>query len=369
MMLQATPTVPHVSSPSADVIRTRVFAGGAARLVEDAHLVVDQVHLPEVRVELLQGLPERVVQRVHRPVAGRGGVLGDPLDLDADRRLRERLPVVAAGLDDDAIALEVEVGAMVPEGSLHQELERGLGALELVALVLEPLQGLEDPAGLRRVLLEVDPVLPRLPQDVRLPGQLGDEDPPVVAHQLGRDVLVRLGVLEDRRDVHPGLVREGGVPDERLVLPGRAVRQLRGEARHVAQLAEAHVRDRLEPELQRQVRDDRHEVGVPAALPEPVERPLDVLGPLHAPPPASSRPRTRRRCGRGSRAASGRAAAPRARSRPPPTGACRRSCRRARGTGPRRARPPAASRARTPGRASIRRRSARRRRRPPRRGG
>ena len=75
MMLSATPTVPHVSSPSPEVMSTRVLAAGALRLVEDADLVVEQRHLAQVGVEVLERLAQRVVERVHRPVARRRGVL------------------------------------------------------------------------------------------------------------------------------------------------------------------------------------------------------------------------------------------------------------------------------------------------------
>src|SRR5215467_134288 len=77
------------------------------RLVEDADLVVQQPHLAEIRVELLERLAERVVERIDRPVSGRGRVLGDALDLEAHRRLGHGLAPVALLLDDDPEAVEV----------------------------------------------------------------------------------------------------------------------------------------------------------------------------------------------------------------------------------------------------------------------
>src|SRR5439155_7109674 len=76
---------------------------GALGLVENAHFVVEEPHRPEVRVELLERLAQRVVERVDRPVAGRRGVLEATLDADADRRLGDRLRGVALLLDDHAI--------------------------------------------------------------------------------------------------------------------------------------------------------------------------------------------------------------------------------------------------------------------------
>src|SRR5262249_47622697 len=149
---------------------------GALALVEDTALVVEQAHLAEARIEVLEGLAEGVIERVHGAVARGRGVLGDALDLEAHRRLRHRLGVTALLLHDDAKAVEVEVGLVVAEGTLHEELEGRLGALELEAFVLHALEHLEDAPRLWRVLVEVDAVFPGLPEDVGLPGQLGDED-------------------------------------------------------------------------------------------------------------------------------------------------------------------------------------------------
>src|SRR6266481_5827584 len=49
---------------------SRAFA-----LVEDAHLVVEQADFAEVRIELLEGLPQRMVEGIDRPVARGRGVL------------------------------------------------------------------------------------------------------------------------------------------------------------------------------------------------------------------------------------------------------------------------------------------------------
>ena len=222
-----------------------------------------------------------MVERVDGTVPGRGGVLHDSLHPHPDGRLGHGLLVPVLLLDDHAVGLQLEVGTIATERPLHQELERRLGALEVESLVLERLELLEDPARVRRVLVDVDPVLPRLPQDVGLAGQLGHEDAAVVADSLRVDVLVRLRVLEDRGHVHAALVREGRVADVGLRRPRRAVGQLRDETGDVAQLAEVRLGDAVEPHLEDQARDDRHEVGVAAALAEAVERPLhlaDALG-------------------------------------------------------------------------------------------
>src|SRR5439155_19557983 len=126
-----------------------------------------------------------VVERVDRPVTGGRGVLEDTLDADADRRLGDRLRGVALLLDDHTVRVEFEVGFVPAERALHQELERRLRALELEPLVLERLELVEDSPRVRRVAVEVDAVLSRLPEYVRFARERGDEHGPSVANCLG----------------------------------------------------------------------------------------------------------------------------------------------------------------------------------------
>src|SRR5262249_32920710 len=107
---------------------------GALRLVEDAHLVVQERHLLEARVEALERLAERMIERVARTVTRGGRVLGNALDPETDGRLGHRLLVPVVLLDDDAVAVEVEVRPVVAERALHQELEGRLRPFELEAL-------------------------------------------------------------------------------------------------------------------------------------------------------------------------------------------------------------------------------------------
>src|SRR5713226_2030765 len=143
----------------------------AFALVEDAHLVVEQAHFSKIRVELLEGFPERMVEGIDGPIARGRRVFGHPLDPEAHRGLGERLGVSLVLLDDDAEAVQLEIGPVVAERALHEELERRLRTLELEALVLHPLEHVEDASRLGRVLVEIDAVLFGLPQDIGLPGQ------------------------------------------------------------------------------------------------------------------------------------------------------------------------------------------------------
>src|SRR5256885_17236930 len=97
---------------------------GALGLVEDAHLVVEQPHRLEARVELLERLAERVVERVDGPVAGRRRVLEDALDAYAHRRLGDRLRVAVLLLDDHAVRVELEVRLVAAERTPPPKLVR-----------------------------------------------------------------------------------------------------------------------------------------------------------------------------------------------------------------------------------------------------
>src|SRR6185369_13826799 len=120
------------------------LGAGALGLVQDADLVVEERHLPQVGVEVLEGLAQGMVERIDRPVARRRGVLGNALDAQPDGGLRHWLLGAVVLLDDHAVAVQIEVRPVIAERPLHQELERGLRTLELEALVLHALQHFED---------------------------------------------------------------------------------------------------------------------------------------------------------------------------------------------------------------------------------
>ena len=61
-----TPIEPHTSCPSEASISTRVTAPVPLRLVEDAHLEVDELDVAQVRVDLADRLAQRAVERVAR---------------------------------------------------------------------------------------------------------------------------------------------------------------------------------------------------------------------------------------------------------------------------------------------------------------
>ena len=141
----ATPIEPH----------TRLAVGGVDEhsrdrprslgLVEDPDLEVDEIDVLEVRVALADGVAQRTVERVHRPVAlggahetlaALGG--GDP---DLDRGLGRGAPVGML-LDDHPPGLEAEERLVLARLLAQEQLEGAVGGLELEALVLELLDAL-----------------------------------------------------------------------------------------------------------------------------------------------------------------------------------------------------------------------------------
>jgi hypothetical protein len=77
------------------------------------------------------------------------------------------------------------------------------------------------------VVDEVEAELVALQHDRRPPRELADEQPQVVADDLGLHVLVEVGALRERGDVQARLVRERRVPDVGRVRIGDEVHRPR----------------------------------------------------------------------------------------------------------------------------------------------
>ena len=297
--------------------------------VENADLVVDEVDAIEQRVVRHEGGAQGGVDGIHRTVA-LGGVHGALIaHPHLDRRLGRELTVLEL-VGDDPHRLDREEVLLPAGGLAHEQLERGVGGFEVVALVLEPLQLVDHVVDGRAV--ERQPELLRLHVDRRLAGHLRHDEPGAVADELGRDVLV--GVLGpcDRADVEARLVGERRRAHVRRLRVERPVEQLGDVVAHRRQPLEPSVRQHVEAHLQLEVRDHRREVGVAGALAEAVHASLHL-----------ARARPHRGHGVGDGAAGVVVAVDgdddvvaevrlhgRRRSLPPRAGATRRSCRTAR---------------------------------------
>jgi hypothetical protein len=137
--------------------------------IEDPDLVVDQLDLGQVRMELGDRVAQRLVERVHRPVALGGAHVAPTVHPDLDRRLRLHL-AVGALLSDHPEALEPEQGLVGARLASQQQVEGGVGRLVLVAAVLALLEPFDG--ALRRVGVEVDSGALGAAHDRALAGQL-----------------------------------------------------------------------------------------------------------------------------------------------------------------------------------------------------
>src|SRR6266571_1441873 len=245
--------------------------------------VVRHAHRPpalllDLGVELAECLAKRAVEGVDGPVPLRRCVLDLPVRaLEHDGRLGDRRLALGALLVDHAKADQaVEAQAVAVDRLPHEELEGRLGALEGEALRLEVLQLAEQRRHRRLVRLEVEAEAGGLIEEVRAPGQVGDQHALAVADQVRVDVLVGGRVLLHRGHVQPALVREGALPDEGLALVGLQVGELVDQMGDLRELLQLRGRHAVIPVLQLQHRDHRHQVRVPAALAEAVDRALHL---------------------------------------------------------------------------------------------
>ena len=144
MMFSLTPIEPHDVVAVGRVEQHARDRVGALRLVEDADLEVDELDVLQVRVDLADRVAQRAVERVDRAVALGGAHVALAVDPDLDRRLGLDL-AVGALLDDAAPRLQAEQRLVLAGLLAHQQLERAVGGLEVVAAVLELLDALGQP--------------------------------------------------------------------------------------------------------------------------------------------------------------------------------------------------------------------------------
>jgi hypothetical protein len=224
---------------------------GALVPLDDAHLVVAQRHVAQLRIGLLEAEAQRLVEGPDR--AGRLGDRVDGLaaDLHPDGGLGPDVGAVA--LDDHAVALDLEELLPVAEHSGDEELEGRVGRLVLVAAELALLQLLDEPLHLRALLVQLDAEFPGLEGEAAAPGHVGDEHPGPVADQGRVDVLVAARDLLGGVRVEAALVGERGLADEGRLGVGPEVGQLVKEEREVPQLGQVRAAAHRPPHLEREV--------------------------------------------------------------------------------------------------------------------
>src|SRR6202050_2057809 len=101
---------------------------GALALIEDAHLEVDQLDVAQVRMDLTDGLAQRVVQRIDRPVALGGAHVALAAQPDLDGGLGLDL-AVGALLHEHAPGLQAKQRLVLAGPLAPHQLPRDLRAL------------------------------------------------------------------------------------------------------------------------------------------------------------------------------------------------------------------------------------------------
>ena len=345
---------------------------GPLRLVEDPDLEVDEVDLRQMRMDLDERVAQRPVERVHRTVAlGRADV-ALAVDPDLDRGLGLDA-AVGPLLDDRPPRLEPEQRLVVAGLLAQQQLERAVGRLVVIAAVLELLDPL-DHAGPRRRRRARCPASRARACTVPLPESSEISTSRRLPTTAGSMCSKVVGSAATPATCIPPLCANALRPTYGWSGSGVKLSSSSRKCAAGGQRPELLVGQALVAELQLQVRDDRDEVRVAAALAVAVHRALHVrragrdrgervrdaaAGVVVAvDPDPHAGPRDDATTDRHRRADRDRAA-------------CRRSCRSRRPSRRPRPPPPAGTAARTPSRRRTRRRSARRRRRracPPRPG-
>ena len=222
--------------------------------LHDSNLEVDQVHLADLGVEFRQGLSKGVVEGVHRAVSLSRSQFHFIADGDLDCRQAKGgvIPGLPVG---DVEALERE-GLLECAGDLlHEERQRTIGRVELEPLVLQSLDLPDDFPVEGIVVPDTDAELLGLEGDVALSGEVGDDDPLVVAHLFGADVFIGLWIFSDGVHMNASFVGEGASADEGTERKRPHIRDFADVIGEIGQLPERGFRDTATVHLDLQVPD------------------------------------------------------------------------------------------------------------------
>ena len=158
----------------------------------------------------------------------------------------------------------------------NQQLEGAFGGFQFVALMLQILDALQQLTARFGIQTFGQAMLLQFVQHIAAAGQIAQQNALPVADHFRLDVLVGGGILQYRADMHAALVGERAVADVGLIVAHRQIRQLGDVARHRGQRLQILAADGGVAELQLQIRDDGHQVGVAAALAIAVDAALHV---------------------------------------------------------------------------------------------
>ena len=161
----------------------------------------------------------------------------------------------------------------------HQDFERTVRGIKLVAVLFHKFDFRYDPAGIRAQGIDIDAHFPGFVKDVAFAGQIGYHYPPVAAHQFRIDVLVGNRVAHDGADVQAALVTEGAPADKRPAGERGDVGGFADEPGNLFQLFQVFRRHTRVSHFQAEDGNDGGQVGVAAAFAVTVDSALHHVGP------------------------------------------------------------------------------------------
>ncbi len=153
-----------------------------------------------------------------------------------DRSLRDRRLTLLPFLIDHPEADQAEILSLSSQGLLNEELKGSLRGLELVSLAFEILDPAQDLVHRMVVAFEIDPVLLRFVDNVAPAGQVRDQNPLAVPHELGIDMFIGFTVLENTRYMESPLMGKRAIPHIGLVLVRHNIGKLVKEVRDLPEL-------------------------------------------------------------------------------------------------------------------------------------
>ena len=114
-----------------------------ARGVDHANLVINQVHIVDVRVEVFQRFSQGVIECINRAVAFADDVLDFVTYFQLDCRLGDKL--AAVGFSTVVLVFDqLESRLVCPHNFSDEQVEAGVGGLKLIALIFKLLHAFED---------------------------------------------------------------------------------------------------------------------------------------------------------------------------------------------------------------------------------
>ena len=261
------------------VVRINQDAGhgaGGIFAVQNTDFVIDKLDIAQRRIFGQQGLTQRQVKRIHRPVAFGGGMHHIAIDIQLNHRFGQ-LAAAAAVFHNHREIKQGEERLIVGPRSMQARRHRSLGAFKGKALIF---QFFDVGKHLKRLVFGyIQAKLFGFAKQIAASRQVGDEDSGLVADLLRFNVLVAIDIAPHRRHMNTALVGKGAAADVGQMRIGRQVGNFGHGARQVGQGVKVSVLGQAgNAHLEHKVGDDTAQVGVAAAFAIAVDGPLHMNG-------------------------------------------------------------------------------------------